>query len=167
MVCLVRLLLLVVPLSNGRKCSAHPLRELQILWSGGLDQTYLKKTFKLSGCSEEQKVPFATFMLEGEATFWWERVERLLLVGGEEPVLWKVFLEVFYEKNFPVSVRHQKEAEFLELIHGNMFVAAYKAKFIELARFTPHIADEPTRARNFLRGLSLEIRTRLMPFLLT
>lgn len=76
-------------------------------------------------------------------------------------------MDVFYEKYFHMSVR-QKETEFLDLVQGNGTVAAYEAKFTEFARFAPYIvANEPTRARKFLRGLRPNIRTRLRPFLLT
>lgn len=95
-------------------------------------------------------------------------MEQLLLVNGEEPILWEAFQEAFYEKYFPESVRHQKKAEFFSLTQGSIFVAVYKAKFTELAHFAPHIIiDEPTLARKFLRGLRPRIRTRLIPFLLT
>lgn len=47
----------------------------------------IQKTFKVSGYSEEQKVPFSTYMFEGEATFLWEMVERLLSANGEESIL--------------------------------------------------------------------------------
>lgn len=106
-------------------------------------------------------------MFKGEATFWWEIVEWLLPANGEEPILWDAFVEAFYDKYFPESVRDQKEGEFLALDQGSMFVAAYKTKFIELARFAPHIViNEPTRARKFLWGLKLGICTWLVSFLL-
>lgn len=44
--------------------------------------------------------------------------------------------------------------EFMELIQGNKTVLQYKAKFIELARFSPHIALVDTRnSKKFQRGL--------------
>lgn len=93
--------------------------------------------------------------------------ERILL-GGDESISCEAFLEIFYEKYFPMLARHQKEAKFLKLIQGNWTVTAYEAKFTELARFAPHIVvDEPIRARKFLRGLRPNIRTRFTPFLST
>lgn len=77
-------------------------------------------------------------------------------------------MEVFYKKYFLMTVRYQKESEFLDLIQGNGSMAAYEAKFMELARFDSHnVADEATRVRKFLRGLRLSICTRLTPLMLT
>lgn len=81
-------------------------------------------------------------------------VERLLLANDEKLVLWEALSEAFYEKYFSESVRHQKETEFLEFTQESMSLAAYEAKFTELACFAPHIViDETTRAHKFLRGL--------------
>lgn len=67
-----------------------------------------------------------------------------------------------------MTVRHQKEIEFLSHIQENESVASYEAKFTELAYFAPHIvADEPTRTRKFLHGLRSGISSKLVPLLLT
>lgn len=106
-------------------------------------------------------------MIEDEATFWSEMVERLLSANGEEMILWGTFVEAFYEKYFYELVRDQKEVEFLALTQGSLYVAAYEARFTELSRFVPHITtDELIRAHKFLRDLRLGIRTWLVPFLL-
>lgn len=47
-------------------------------------------------------------------------------------------------------------------------VVEYEAKFTKLSRFVPYIiVYDETRARKFLRGLRLGIRTRLTSFMLT
>ena len=43
-------------------------------------------------------------------------------------------------KYFPDSVRQQKIGEFIHLEQGNMTVAHYEDKFIELSRFAPHLS---------------------------
>lgn len=69
---------------------------------------------------------------------------------------------------FSCLCAHQKEVEYLNRVQGNELMAAYEAKFIELARFAPHIiANELTRARKFLCGLRPSIHTKLTPFMLT
>lgn len=61
------------------------------------------------------------------------------------------FVEAFYEKYFPESVRHKKEVKFLTLDHESLSMAAYGAKFTELAHLALYIViDEPTRASKFL-----------------
>lgn len=127
----------------------------------------IQKTFKISGCSEGQKVPFSTYMFEGEASFWWEIVELLLSVNGEETILWDTFVVAFYKKYFLESVRHQKEAEFIDLEQGSMTVASYWAKFTELACFAPYmITNKPARVSKVQRGLKQGICIRLAYFLL-
>lgn len=67
-----------------------------------------------------------------------------------------------------MTVWHQKEAEFLDLVQGNLSVTAYEAKFTELVRFSLDvIANESARARKFQRGLKFGIRSKLAPFLLS
>lgn len=70
----------------------------------------IHKIFKALKCSEKQKVPFATFMFKGEANYWWEMIERILENNEDKFIFWETFLEVFYEKYFSMSIRHQKEA---------------------------------------------------------
>lgn len=61
-----------------------------------------------------------------------------------------------------MSVREAKEAEFISLIQGNRTILQYKAKFMELMRFTPHISEnEERKARKFQKGLCPSIRTKM------
>lgn len=138
-------------------------------------ETWVKQIQKIFGVinhSEAQKVPFATFMLEGEVDHQWDMTKRILKNddgdGDGEFITWEMFLATFYEKYFPVSVRFRKEAEFHRLIQGNKRVANYEAKFIELSRFAPHaVVDEPTRTRKFLDDLRPNIKSKLALFMLT
>ena len=59
-----------------------------------------------------------------------------------KPLTWTNFLEAFYEKYFPNSVRDQKELEFQQLELRDLIVGQYEAKFTELARFAPHLIEE-------------------------
>jgi hypothetical protein len=71
----------------------------------------VEKIFEALGCSEEQKVVMAVFKLEGEAEHWWKMTKASLEAKGK-PLTWTNFLEAFYEKYYPDSVRDQKELEF-------------------------------------------------------
>lgn len=94
----------------------------------------MEKVFRILNWTDEQKVLFATYMLEREAFHWWRMAERILLEQGVEPISWVSFLGVFDEKYFPILVCHQKEAKFLDLVQARRTVAAYKAKFTVLSR---------------------------------
>lgn len=75
----------------------------------------IEKIFDVLRCAEDQKIPFATFIFEGEAEHWWRMMKRILLERKEEPLTWDVFLEAFYDKYSPKSV-YDQETEFLELV---------------------------------------------------
>jgi Retroviral aspartyl protease/RNase H-like domain found in reverse transcriptase/Reverse transcriptase (RNA-dependent DNA polymerase)/Integrase zinc binding domain/Retrotransposon gag protein/Zinc knuckle len=117
----------------------------------------IEKIFRLIKCPDNEKVTLASFMLKGEAGFWWESMEENY--SGRD-MDWPAFKDVFYEQYFPDSIRNQKEIEFMELVQANMTVAQYDAKFTELSRFATHLVnDESRKARLFERGLRDEIRS--------
>ena len=119
------------------------------------------KIFEVLRCTEDQKVPFATFMLRGEADHWWESVKRLHPAALE--MSWVEFQEMFNDKYFPESIRHMKEVEFIKLEQNNMTVSQYEAKFAELSRFAPHLANDESRMiRMFQKGLKWKIRQHLI-----
>uniref|UniRef100_A0A2N9I1S3 RNA-directed DNA polymerase n=1 Tax=Fagus sylvatica TaxID=28930 RepID=A0A2N9I1S3_FAGSY len=101
--------------------------------------TEMEKAFRVLKCAEEEKVNYATYMLQA-----------------------------FYEKYFPTSVRRQKEREFIKLEQGNMTVSQYEAEFARLARFAPTlVAEEDSKARRFEEGLRPRIKTSVIAFELT
>ncbi|XP_020259570.1 uncharacterized protein LOC109836056 [Asparagus officinalis] len=79
-------------------------------FQGGSDPTMaqewlkkMEKYFRALGCSEEQKVIYATFMLEGDAEIWWETKESSLSLEVED-IPWSIFVKLFREKYFPLYV---------------------------------------------------------------
>ena len=84
----------------------------------------IEKIFTVLACTEEQKVAFATYMLEVDVEFWWVGTKRLL-EGTQTHITWDVFKMHFYEKYFLASVRNAKEVEFMSLRKGTMNVAQY------------------------------------------
>ena len=105
----------------------------------------------------------SSFMLKGEAEHWWRSTKKTVPLEEDEILTWTVFLDAFYEKYFPNSVRDEKEVEFMELIQGNKTVLQYEAKFTELSRFSPHImVGDVRKAKKFQRGLRPSIRTRMV-----
>uniref|UniRef100_A0A2N9III7 Reverse transcriptase n=1 Tax=Fagus sylvatica TaxID=28930 RepID=A0A2N9III7_FAGSY len=125
----------------------------------------LEKIFEFLGCTDEQKVKFATYMLEGPAEFWWKSEKRLLLGGRTEieaPITWKKFVESFYEHYFTKTFRAKQAKLFVNFQQGSLSVVEYEAKFTELSRFAPHMVDtEEHKVDKFLDGLNFNIRERL------
>ena len=80
----------------------------------------VEKAFVIARVGEEQKTAFATYLLKGEANFWWEANQNR---AGEGVVAWDRFKEVFFENYFPSSMRDRMEVQFLELKQGAMTVS--------------------------------------------
>ena len=76
----------------------------------------MEKVFEAMACAEEHKVPFATYLLKGEAEHWWRATRDSIVLEDGEPLTWSIFLQVFRDYYFPESVRYAKELEFMELI---------------------------------------------------
>src|ERR1044072_2433541 len=82
---------------------------------------------------EESKLGYASYLLVGDAEYWW-RGARLMLEANHEEVNWHSFKIVFLEKYFPVSAQEAKETQFLTLKQGTMSVAEYASKLESLAK---------------------------------
>ncbi|KAH9722450.1 Endonuclease [Citrus sinensis] len=96
----------------------------------------MEKIFVAMGCNDDQRVILASFVLQGEADYWWDAKSRLIRVGLQDaPITWELFLEAFHEKYFPERVRYQMEADFLRLTQGTESVAEYEEQFTALSRF--------------------------------
>ncbi|XP_028057089.1 uncharacterized protein LOC114261077 [Camellia sinensis] len=109
----------------------------------------IEKLFEVFPCTKAQKVQLATFTLEDEARRWW-----MLTRTMHQGLTWDRFLELFYDKYFPQSMRDKKVTEFETLKQRNKTVAEYEAQFAELARFAPHMVDtDYKKARKFQGGL--------------
>ncbi|XP_028078878.1 probable terpene synthase 2 [Camellia sinensis] len=75
---------------------------------------------------------------------------------------WAQFNEIFYNKYFSQCFRDLKVSEFQELKQGKVSVVEYDAKFIELARFAPHMVDtDYKKAQEFDGGLDMEVFDRV------
>ncbi|XP_028111377.1 uncharacterized protein LOC114309769 [Camellia sinensis] len=125
-------------------------------FKGGIDPLKVKawvlgieKLFKVFPCTEAQKVLLTTFTLEDKACRWW-----MFIREEHQGMNWAQFLDVFYEKHRPQSIRDRKVSEFENLKQGNKTVAEYETKFTELARFALHLIDtDYKKARKFEGGL--------------
>ncbi|XP_023915676.2 uncharacterized protein LOC112027245 [Quercus suber] len=127
----------------------------------------MENIFNTIGCIDDQRVTFATFILEGEeVNRWWEYEQRLMNEDGAQ-VTWEAFSKAFYDHYFPDSIRDQLESKFLRLIQGSKRVKEYEMKFLELVRYAPHVAeDEASKCRRFYEGLRKNIRSQIIPSML-
>ncbi|XP_074336880.1 uncharacterized protein LOC141674052 [Apium graveolens] len=117
----------------------------------------MEKTFTLIQVSDDSKTDYASYLLKGEANFWWKSTRAL---EGEGPISWTRFTELFLEKYFPDCLQNQLEVEILELKQDKKSVSEYEAKFTELARLEPgYVSTEIQKARRFQQGLKPEIRS--------
>jgi len=85
-------------------------------------------------CTKAQKLTFATFLLVTKAEYWWIGMQQQMW-NREEEVTWTSFRTRFLEKYFPDNTKHDREAEFLTLQHGDLSVQAYVERFEYLSRF--------------------------------
>lgn len=119
----------------------------------------MEKSFEILSITEAQKTVFATFLLKGEANYWWEAKKN---TETDAIVTWERFKQLFLEKYFPRFMRTQMDLKFLELKQNNMSVADYEAKFTELSRFVPEFVDtEEKKANRFQQGLKQWIQNRV------
>ncbi|XP_006590035.1 uncharacterized protein LOC114371463 [Glycine soja] len=143
-------------------CKNHPSK-----FSGDYDPESARlwlveteKTFVAMGCLEEHKVPYATFMLQGEAENWWKFVKPTSAApGGVIP--WNAFKDKLLDNYFPRDLRKRKAREFLDLKQGNMSVGEYTTKFNELLQYWPQYQDAQNKedlCAQFEDGLRLEIQ---------
>ncbi|XP_038985537.1 uncharacterized protein LOC120111734 [Phoenix dactylifera] len=121
----------------------------------------MEKAFRAMGCTEEEKIRFATYMLQDRAHHWWESVERTMMQDAGY-VTWPGFRMAFYSKYFPSSRIRELEREFLSLSQGSMTVEDYEAEFDRLSRFAPSLVQDPkSRMSRFEEGLRPRLRQGL------
>ena len=96
----------------------------------------------------------------GKSRVWWDWIKTS---RDLEAMTWTEFHGLFMSKYFPVTVRHAKAQEFLELRKGTMIVMEYVARFTELARFAnDYGATDMAKVRRFENGLKLSIRGKIV-----
>ncbi|PKI61395.1 hypothetical protein CRG98_018203 [Punica granatum] len=63
-------------------------------WISGME-----RIFSIMEVSDTQHVALATFMLEGDAQYWWEATQRRLDPNSSHVITWAEFTQAFYNKN--------------------------------------------------------------------
>lgn len=108
----------------------------------------MEKAFEALGCTDREKVVYATYMLQSSAFEWWDAHKKSF--PENTLVTWDLFKEAFYKKYLPDSIKRMKEKEFLELKQGNKSVGDYEIEFSRLARFASEfVKTDSSKARRF------------------
>ncbi|XP_016166429.1 uncharacterized protein LOC107609104 [Arachis ipaensis] len=107
----------------------------------------IERSLKAQHVSEGQYVEFITYMLEGEAEYWWQGIQRLLQ-QNECDIFWDTFRDEFYKKYFSRAARDAKEMELMQLTQGDMTIADYARKFDDLCRFSKICKGNPVDLSN-------------------
>jgi len=118
--------------------------------------------FRVMNCEDEQKLLFATNLLNEDAKYWWADMQQQMETR-EEPVTWANFRTHFLEKYFLDIARQDKEAEFFALQQGDMSVQEYVNKFKHLARYYSQNITKEWRSLKFERGLKHELKKVVTP----
>lgn len=120
--------------------------------------TKIERVFDVMGCSDDRKLCLATFLLEEGAYDWWQSVRSTYL--DPSIIIWTKFRRIFYDAYYPRSYKDANQAEFLKLVQGQMTVAEYQVRFIELSKYAQVlVSNEIDKCRRFENGLMEEIRS--------
>lgn len=113
-------------------------------------------------CPPEYQVHCGTYMLKGEAHFWWKGAQRAI-TPEEGYISWNQFKEAYLCKYYPVVARHKCQTAFLELKQGDKTVEDYDLEFNKLARFCPeYVSNEKMKIDRFIAGLRIELQGLVM-----
>ncbi|XP_022847679.1 uncharacterized protein LOC111370226 [Olea europaea var. sylvestris] len=92
----------------------------------------IERVFNVIGCLDARKLCLATFLLEEGAYDWWQSVWSTYL--DPSIITWTDFHRIFYDAYYTRSYKDARQEEFLKLVQGQMTVAKYQVKFIELSK---------------------------------
>ncbi|XP_004514419.1 uncharacterized protein [Cicer arietinum] len=84
------------------------------LWLQEID-----KIFDILHCPDNAKVEYATYLMIGEAEYWWRCAKKMMETNHKE-LTCEAFKNKFLEKYFSKSARAEKEAQFLKLFENGL-----------------------------------------------
>ena len=119
-----------------------------------------ERKLKTVGCSEEEKVRYATHLLTGPAASWWEATVATLPAG--HVVTWEEFMKKFREAHVPESIMELKRREFENLRQNDVPVGRYITAFNTLSRYALDEVDtDEKRKKRFMKGLNSFMKMQL------
>ena len=104
------------------------------------------------GCSDEEKVRYASHQLTGPAAAWWRNFS--LNRANNQPITWEEFKENFRQTHIPKGKMDIKKREFRNLTQGSKRINDYLNQFNDLARYAPDdVNTEAKKVEKFMEGL--------------
>ena len=112
----------------------------------------VEKKLDTVGCSDEEKVRYASHQLTGPAATWWLNYNRNRV--SEQPVNWAEFKIRFTETHVPAGRMELKKREFRALTQGGNKMVDYLSQFNDLSRYAPADVDtKEKKIEKFLNGM--------------
>ncbi|XP_057760468.1 uncharacterized protein LOC130980843 [Arachis stenosperma] len=126
----------------------------------------IERSLRAQHVPEGQHVEFAIYMLEGEAEYWCQGIQRLLQ-QNENNIPWDICRDEFYKKYFPGATRDAKEMELMQLRQGDMTVAEYARNFDDLCCFSKICQGDPAdleewKCLKFEGGLCVDLMSSIV-----
>src|SRR4051812_29735716 len=119
----------------------------------------VNRNLETVGCTEAERVRFASHLLEGPAAAWWD---NYLVTYPIETITWAQVQSAFRAAHVSAGSMSLKKREFRSLRQGGRSVAEYVEEFNKLARYAPDdVINDATRQEKFLEGLNDELGVQL------
>ena len=118
------------------------------------------------GCTDQEKVRYASHQLIGPAATWWRNVQ--IIIPENHIVTWEEFKRRFRDNYVPQSAMEIKRKEFLNLKQGSKTIAEYLDEFNSLSRYAPEDTNTETKkVYRFVEGLNPSIQLIIAPIKIT
>ena len=112
-----------------------------------------------AGCTDEEKVRFASHQLDGPAAAWWDNYTTTYPMAN---VTWDQFQQAFRTAHVSAGAMSLKKREFRNLCQGGRSVAEYVEELNKLSRYAPgDVATDAAKQEKFLEGLNDELGVQL------
>ena len=113
-----------------------------------------------AGCTDAERVHFATHQLDGLAASWWDNYTATHPI---DTVTSDQFQQAFRTAHVSAGAMAMKKREFRNLRQGGRTVGQYVEDFSKLARYAPDdVATDAAKQEKFLEGLNDELSMQLM-----
>src|SRR6266540_1496909 len=117
----------------------------------------VKSKLRISQCSDQEKVLFATHQLTGSAADWW--TTYIAAHARPEDINWDEFKTAFRHHFVPEGEIKFKHREFLDLKQGSMTVREYLTRWTQLSRYSPYdVGTDDRKQECFCQGLRPGLR---------
>src|SRR4051812_42155538 len=96
------------------------------------------------GCTNAEKVRFASHLLEGPAASWWDTFQ---ITHPIDTVTWEMFEEGFKTNHVSSGAMSLKRKEFRDLRQHDHTVSEYIEEFTNLSRYAPEDVDTDEKGK--------------------